>query len=134
MSFFSSGADHPDHYGGKDNPHEVIKVLEHWLTPEEYIGFCKGNAIKYQARHREKGGLLDLEKAAWYQVELVRFCKSKNMDPRAYVLVDQEEHEKMMAELERLKLPTNGRALPKATAHDEPEDELLSADDLAKLS
>ena len=44
--------DHPAHYGGKDNPYEVIKVLEAWLTPEEFAGFLKGNVIKYQARAR----------------------------------------------------------------------------------
>jgi hypothetical protein len=26
---------HPLHYGGADNPYEVIKVLQHWLTPEQ---------------------------------------------------------------------------------------------------
>lgn len=64
---------HPRHYGGADNPHEVIKVLESWLSPEEYIGFLKGNIIKYLARARAKGGVEDHRKAKWYQDELVRF-------------------------------------------------------------
>lgn len=64
---------HPDHYGGDDNPYEVIKVLEAWLTPEEYRGFLKGNVIKYEARAARKGGLEDYRKAQWYQNELVRF-------------------------------------------------------------
>jgi hypothetical protein len=63
---------HPFYYGG-DTTYEVIKVLEAWFTPDEYIGFCKGNAIKYQARHRQKGGIEDLKKAKWYQDELMRF-------------------------------------------------------------
>ncbi len=61
--------DHPDHYGGVDNPYEVIKVLEAWLTPEELRGFCKGSAIKYLARAGKKEGQpanRDVEKAAWY--------------------------------------------------------------------
>ena len=45
---------HPDHYGG-DTPHEVIKCLEAWLTPEEFLGFLKGNAIKYLSRLGRKG-------------------------------------------------------------------------------
>lgn len=56
---------HPQHYGG-DTPYEVIKVLSHWLSPEEYIGFLRGNYIKYLARFHMKGGLEDLRKANWY--------------------------------------------------------------------
>ena len=33
----------PKHHGGSDDPFETIKVLEHWLTPDEMIGFCKGS-------------------------------------------------------------------------------------------
>lgn len=68
-----SNVNHPAHYGGADNPYEVIKVLRAWLTPEEYLGFLKGNALKYLARHRQKGGDEDLHKATWYQTELDRF-------------------------------------------------------------
>ena len=64
---------HPDHYGGEDNPYEVIKVLRAWFTPDEYRGFLKGNTIKYNARARMKGGQEDYRKAKWYQDELVRF-------------------------------------------------------------
>ncbi len=64
---------HPSHYGGKDNQYEVIKVLEAWLTPEEFAGFCKGNVIKYQARARMKGGTQDISKAAWYANRLADF-------------------------------------------------------------
>ena len=71
-----SAVDHPQHYGGAENPYEVIKVLQAWLTPEEYVGFLKGNALKYNARHRQKGGREDLRKAQWYQNELVRFTAS----------------------------------------------------------
>ena len=67
----------PSHYGGKDDPYETIKVLEAWLTPDEMIGFCKGNAIKYQTRHRQKGGLEDLSKAAWYQNYLVTYLAQR---------------------------------------------------------
>lgn len=67
---------HPDHYGG-DTPYEVIKVLEAWFTPEEFIGFLKGNAIKYMARHRDKGGAEDLQKAAWYSKRLAEFDEKR---------------------------------------------------------
>ena len=73
MSARREKVDHPAHYGGADNPYEVIKVLRAWLTPEEYAGFLKGNVIKYNARARLKGGPEDYAKAKWYQDELVRF-------------------------------------------------------------
>jgi hypothetical protein len=56
--------DHPDHYGGKDNPYEAIKVIEAWG-----LGFCLGNTIKYISRAGKKDPgthLEDLRKAAWY--------------------------------------------------------------------
>lgn len=65
---------HPSHYGG-DTTYEVIKVLRAWLTPDEYVGFLKGNVIKYNARARLKGGAEDYAKAKWYQDELDRFAR-----------------------------------------------------------
>jgi hypothetical protein len=54
--------DHPEHYGGKDNPYEAIKVIEAWM-----LGFNLGNCIKYIARSEWKGDELeDLKKARWY--------------------------------------------------------------------
>lgn len=53
---------HPQHYGGGDNPYEAIKVIEAWG-----LGFCLGNTVKYIARHAHKGSPLeDLKKARWY--------------------------------------------------------------------
>lgn len=55
---------HPDHYGGKDNPYEVIKVIFAWG-----LDFCLGNAVKYIARAGKKDPekeIEDLEKAVNY--------------------------------------------------------------------
>jgi len=54
--------DHPEHYGGADNPYEAIKVVEAW-------GLCfhLGNVVKYVSRAGKKGDALeDLKKARWY--------------------------------------------------------------------
>lgn len=54
----------PKHYGGPDNPHEAIKVIEAWE-----LDFCLGNAVKYISRCGKKSGesdLDDLRKAKWY--------------------------------------------------------------------
>ena len=54
---------HPIHYGGEDNPHETIKVIEAWG-----LGFHLGNAVKYLSRAGKKASnpIEDLEKAKWY--------------------------------------------------------------------
>jgi hypothetical protein len=53
---------HPKHYGGKDNPYEGIKVIEHYD-----LGFCLGNVMKYLLRAGKKDNKLqDLEKARFY--------------------------------------------------------------------
>lgn len=70
---------HPAHYGGEENPYEVIKVFEAQSTPEEVIGGYKFMVMKYNARHRMKGGLEDLEKALFYQSRLVKFIKERDL-------------------------------------------------------
>lgn len=65
--------DHPAHYGGSDDPFEVIKVLEAWQTPDEHRGFLQGNVIKYLARAERKNGDEDRRKAAWYADRLKQF-------------------------------------------------------------
>lgn len=60
----SERVNHPAHYGGADNPYEVIKVLGAWKLLDN---FCLGNAIKYIARAGKKGDTVeDLKKAIWY--------------------------------------------------------------------
>lgn len=62
---------HPKHYGG-DTEYECIKVLKAWLSPEEYNGFLKGNAIKYLCRVGKKDGeIQELKKASWYLNKLI---------------------------------------------------------------
>lgn len=59
----------PDHYtaGGI----EVIDYLKAKLTPEEYRGFLRGNAIKYLSRAGLKGSShTDYRKAQWYLEQL----------------------------------------------------------------
>lgn len=55
---------HPPHYTAAGI--ECIDAIQAALTPEEFRGFCKGNAMKYEWRERHKGGDQDLAKAAWY--------------------------------------------------------------------
>lgn len=57
---------HPNHYGGEENPYEVIKVCEAWNLDEDAYLF---NVVKYVARAKKKHPekeLEDLKKAAFY--------------------------------------------------------------------
>ena len=60
----TEAVDHPQHYGGKDNPYEAIKVIEAWD-----LGFHLGNTVKYISRAGKKASaqeIEDLKKARWY--------------------------------------------------------------------
>ena len=54
----------PNHYGGKENTYEAIKVIEAWN-----LDFHLGNVVKYISRAGKKDKTKlkeDLLKAKWY--------------------------------------------------------------------
>lgn len=55
---------HPSHY--TDGGIECIDAIQAALTEEEYLGYLKGNIIKYVWRERMKGRKESLDKAGWY--------------------------------------------------------------------
>ncbi len=65
----SEQVNHPNHYGGKDNPYEAIKVIRAWD-----LGFDLGNVVKYISRMGKKdlkgdvieSSIEDLKKARFY--------------------------------------------------------------------
>ena len=62
----------PEHYnnGGM----ECIDAIQGMLTHDEYIGYLRGNALKYNWRCRYKGKPIeDLRKARWYEERLIRY-------------------------------------------------------------
>ena len=60
----------PAHYRHGDV--ECIDAIEAALTPEEFRGHCKANALKYVWRERHKGGDVSLRKAIWYLERALR--------------------------------------------------------------
>jgi hypothetical protein len=66
----SEAVNHPKHYGGKDNPLEVINIINHYK-----LNFELGNLIKYVLRADNKGNRKqDLQKALWYlQYEINKY-------------------------------------------------------------
>lgn len=69
-----------------DDPIEPSYYQDKAVRPIEAIkawgfgsGFCAGNAIKYIARHMDKGKPIeDLEKARWYLDRLIEIRKEEN--------------------------------------------------------
>lgn len=67
----------PSHYGGVENPYEVIKVCEAWGLDNDAYLF---NVVKYVARAGKKDPnklLEDLEKAQFYLNRKIQNLKNK---------------------------------------------------------
>jgi predicted transcriptional regulator len=60
----SENVNSPAHYSS--GTVECIDAIESMLTKEEFIGFLRGNILKYQWRYKQKNGSEDLKKAQWY--------------------------------------------------------------------
>ena len=63
----SEKVNHPNHYGGEDNPYEAIKIIDHYN-----MDFASGNVLKYLLRYKKKNGLEDLKKCEWYLKWLIQ--------------------------------------------------------------
>ena len=55
---------HPSHY--TDGKIECIDAIESSMSKEAFLGYCKGNILKYIWRYEHKGGVESLKKAMWY--------------------------------------------------------------------
>lgn len=53
-----------EHY--TNNGIEPIDIMRKNFSYDEFMGFCKGNVLKYLLRYKDKNGLEDLEKAKIY--------------------------------------------------------------------
>jgi hypothetical protein len=62
------------------------------MTPEQFIGFCQGNALKYLSRAGKKGDLLiDLRKAQFYlDYEIQTLLKTARITEIPYETVLEE--------------------------------------------
>lgn len=58
----------PKHYNQGDI--ECIDAIRAMLSSEEFIGYLRGNSLKYRWRFRYKNGVQDLDKAEWYENRL----------------------------------------------------------------
>lgn len=59
----------PEHYNKLDV--EAIDLIEMSMTSNEFLGYLKGNVLKYIIRYRHKGKAAeDLGKCLWYLTRL----------------------------------------------------------------
>lgn len=59
----------PSHYA--DSAIECIDAMQAMLTPEQFVGYLRGNIFKYQWRYEKKNGVEDLKKSQWYLDKLI---------------------------------------------------------------
>lgn len=63
--FPNDPVNHPDHY--KVGGIETIDYIQAKLSPEEFAGYCRGNALKYISRAGHKDVTAqEIGKAIWY--------------------------------------------------------------------
>ena len=67
---------HPEHYN--QGTIECIDAIEAMLSQEEFVGYLRGNSLKYRWRFRYKNGIEDLRKADWYERRLLKVLEDKN--------------------------------------------------------
>ena len=59
----------PSHYKGEI---ECIDAIRSSMTKEAFLGYLKGNILKYLWRYENKNGKEDLQKAEWYNQKLIQ--------------------------------------------------------------
>lgn len=65
----------PTHY--TQGSIECIDAIRSFLTPEQYLGFLKGQVFKYNWRAEHKGKLEDYKKARWYLDQIIGIQSSE---------------------------------------------------------
>ena len=79
----------PKHY--TEGGIEVIDYLKAKMTGEEFIGFLRGNVMKYVSRAGKKDDVVqDYEKARWYLNKLIETLSGK--EAAKVMLVDNPEN------------------------------------------
>ena len=60
----------PEHYNQGDIG--CIDAIEAMLEHDEFVGYLRGNSLKYRWRFKYKNGIEDLKKAEWYEKKLLK--------------------------------------------------------------
>jgi hypothetical protein len=75
MKSVADNVNHPQHYtqGGI----ETIDYLKAKLSHDEFVGYLKGNILKYMSRANLKNGAEDYKKAQWYLNKLIEVIENE---------------------------------------------------------
>lgn len=74
----NEAVDHPEHYASAGNGIECIDAIEAALGREQFIGFLRGQVIKYQWRMGKKDNAAqDNDKSIWYASKLAEIMKGQ---------------------------------------------------------
>ena len=71
----------PSHYN--NGKIECIDAIEAMLSHEEFVGYLRGNSLKYRWRFPYKNGIQDLKKADWYENKLKVTLLKKEKNERS---------------------------------------------------
>lgn len=85
----NDAVNHPSHYtqGGI----ECIEAIESALTPDEFVGFLKGQVLKYTWRSGHKDDIVqDTAKGIWYAQRLIKFVEEQKC-PLVCVKISEPE-------------------------------------------
>jgi hypothetical protein len=55
-------------------------AMQSWMSHEQFVGFLRGNAIKYIARAEKKGGIEDYRKAMHYLEKLAEVLEQQQTE------------------------------------------------------
>jgi hypothetical protein len=76
-AYDGEAVNHSSHYNaGKIEVIDIIESITNSMNMTPFEGFCIGNAIKYIARWKNKGGFEDLKKAEWYLNRIIKAQKA----------------------------------------------------------
>lgn len=76
----TDNVNHPKHYETYIEGLEAIDIIYAALGPEKFVGYCRGNALKYLLRADAKNGTEDLEKAQVYLNWEIQIRKKEESD------------------------------------------------------
>lgn len=76
----ADNVNHPKHYETYIEGLEAIDIIYAALGPERFVGYCRGNALKYLLRADAKNGTEDLEKAQVYLNWEIQIKKKEESD------------------------------------------------------
>lgn len=74
---------------------ECIEAIEASMELDAFMGFLKGNCIKYLYRYENKNGVEDLKKCRWYLERLIKTVEEVN--ELVGLDVAKNKHEKEVA-------------------------------------